>query len=96
MTYIGTVKALLEQAENDWPSLLARFERLRATLLCKKRFLVNLTGDKVGVLGISVSSWCSAGRDASLPDMRMKASSFSDGHLKMIRESPTPTSSYER
>lgn len=54
MTYIGTVKALLEQAENDWPSLLARFERLRATLLCKKRFLINLTGDEVGLRGFVV------------------------------------------
>lgn len=47
MTYINTVKEMLEEAENDWPKMLARLQRIRATLLSKKQFLVNLTGDKV-------------------------------------------------
>lgn len=50
VTYIKTVKQLLEQAENDWPSLLARLQRIRATILHKKSFLVNLTGDQVSLL----------------------------------------------
>lgn len=47
VTYIKIVKQMLEQAENDWPSLLARLQRIRATILHKQRFLVNLTGDQV-------------------------------------------------
>lgn len=47
VTYINTVKDMLEEAENDWPKMLARLQRVRATLLSKKKFLVNLTGDKV-------------------------------------------------
>ncbi|CAN0477720.1 unnamed protein product, partial [Hapterophycus canaliculatus] len=46
VTYINTVKEMLDQAENDWPKMLARLQRVRATLLSKKHFLVNLTGDK--------------------------------------------------
>lgn len=47
VTYISTVKDMLDQAENDWPTMLARLERVRATLLSKEQFLVNLTGDQV-------------------------------------------------
>lgn len=54
VTYINTVKDMLEEAENDWPKMLARLQRVRATLLSKKQFLVNLTGDKV---------WCRGGGD---------------------------------
>ncbi|CAM9808892.1 unnamed protein product, partial [Discosporangium mesarthrocarpum] len=42
VSYVTTVRDLLEQAENDWPSLLARLERIRATLLSKKQFLAVL------------------------------------------------------
>lgn len=64
MTYINTVKEMLDQAENDWPKMLARLQRVRATLLSKKQFLVNLTGDKVGGAGklvwclVCVDVWC--------------------------------------
>ena len=47
VSYINTVKDMLDQAENDWPKMLARLQRVRATLLSKKQFLVNLTGDQV-------------------------------------------------
>lgn len=47
VSYIATVEELLKQAESDWPSMLERLKRIRATLLSKKQFLVNLTGDKV-------------------------------------------------
>ena len=47
VSYIATVEELLHLAENDWPKILFRLERIRATLLSKKQFLVNLTGDKV-------------------------------------------------
>merc|ERR1719453_1857027 len=33
VTYYESVKAMLAQAKDDWPSLLARLERLRDTLL---------------------------------------------------------------
>ena len=48
VTYINTVKEMLNQAENDWPTMLARLERVRATLLSKEQFIFNLTGDQVG------------------------------------------------
>lgn len=51
VAYINTVKDMLEEAENDWPKMLARLQRVRATLLSKKEFLVNLTGDKVWCRG---------------------------------------------
>lgn len=51
VTYINTVKGMLEEAENDWPKMLARLQRVRATLLSKEKFLVNLTGDKVWARG---------------------------------------------
>jgi len=50
ITYLETVKQLLEQAENDWPSLLERFENMRKTMLskesCRDGMILNLTGDK--------------------------------------------------
>ena len=50
ITYLNTVKELLKQAENDWPSLLARFEKIRETLLdpsiCRSGMLLDITGDK--------------------------------------------------
>ncbi|CAN0127407.1 unnamed protein product [Ectocarpus sp. 6 AP-2014] len=46
VTYVNTVKDMLDEAENDWPKMLKRLQRVRATLLSKKQFLVNLTGDK--------------------------------------------------
>ncbi|CAM9341622.1 unnamed protein product, partial [Choristocarpus tenellus] len=46
VSYVGTVRDLLLQAENDWPSLKARLECLRTTLLSKNKFLINLTGDQ--------------------------------------------------
>ncbi|CAN0566122.1 unnamed protein product, partial [Ectocarpus sp. 12 AP-2014] len=49
VTYVNTVKNMLDEAENDWPKMLKRLQRVRATLLSKKQFLVNLTGDKVGL-----------------------------------------------
>ncbi|CAM9995807.1 unnamed protein product, partial [Laminaria digitata] len=46
VTYIATVKEMLDQAENDWPTMLARLKRVRATLLSKDQFIFNLTGDQ--------------------------------------------------
>jgi len=45
VTYYETVKALLEQASADWPTLLARLEKLRDTLLAKDGLVINLTAD---------------------------------------------------
>ncbi|CAM9175968.1 unnamed protein product, partial [Ascophyllum nodosum] len=39
VSYIATVEELLHLAENDWPKILFRLERIRATLLSKKQFL---------------------------------------------------------
>eukprot|EP00970_Alexandrium_tamarense_P005675 scaffold932_cov207-Alexandrium_tamarense.AAC.27 len=47
---LDTVKALLDQAENDFPSLLARLENIRNTILekstCRDGMILDLTGDK--------------------------------------------------
>lgn len=46
---LDTVKALLTQAENDFPSLLARLEHIRNTILadntCRNGMILDLTGD---------------------------------------------------
>lgn len=39
-------KALLEQAQSDWPALLAELESMRKTLLDRESMLINLSGDK--------------------------------------------------
>merc|ERR1712106_1241463 len=50
ISYLDTLKELEAQAENDWPSLLARFENMRDTILekttCRDGMVLNLTGDK--------------------------------------------------
>jgi len=50
VTYLETVKGLLQQAEEDWPSLLARLEAIRDALIkgaaCRDGMIVNITGDK--------------------------------------------------
>ena len=47
---LDTVRELLEQAENDWPSLLARLENMRSTILnesfCRDGMMLDITGDK--------------------------------------------------
>jgi len=50
ISYLNTIKELEELAKNDWPSLLARFENIRKTILkessCRNGMVINLTGDK--------------------------------------------------
>jgi len=47
---LDTVKELLSQAENDFPSLLARLENIRNTILadntCRSGMILDLTGDR--------------------------------------------------
>ena len=47
---LATVKQLLKQAEEDWPSLLARLEKIRDTILdeklCRDGMFLDITGDK--------------------------------------------------
>jgi len=46
---LDTVRELLDQAENDWPSLLARLENMRSTILneniCRDGMVLDVTGD---------------------------------------------------
>jgi Zn-dependent M16 (insulinase) family peptidase len=53
LTYLENTKVLLKQAEEDWPSLLARLEKMRSTILdeesCRSGMVLSVTGDK-GVL----------------------------------------------
>jgi Zn-dependent M16 (insulinase) family peptidase len=50
ISYLDTVKVLLKQAEEDWPSLLARLENMRKTILdesiCRSGMLLDVTGEK--------------------------------------------------
>lgn len=50
ITTLETVKQLLTQAEEDWPSLLARLEKIRDTILddklCRNGMFLDITGDK--------------------------------------------------
>jgi Zn-dependent M16 (insulinase) family peptidase len=50
ISYLATVKELLAQAENDWPSLLARFEKIRSSILkasaARSGMFIDLTGEK--------------------------------------------------
>jgi len=46
---LDTVKALLDQAENDFPTLLARLENMRSTIVdqstCRDGMILDITGD---------------------------------------------------
>ena len=43
----STVKEFLKTAETDWPTMLKRLEAIRATLIKKNQFIVNLTGTRL-------------------------------------------------
>jgi presequence protease len=49
ITYLGTVKELLKQAEEDWPTLLGRLENIRKALLenpsVRSGMFLDITGD---------------------------------------------------
>merc|ERR1719217_794405 len=57
VTYYESVKQLLQQATDDWPSVLARLEKLRDTLLVKEGLIINLTADPAAI-------------EASMPSVR--------------------------
>ncbi|KAL7522972.1 hypothetical protein ACHAWX_007720 [Stephanocyclus meneghinianus] len=50
LSSLDTVKGLLDQAENDFPSLLARLENMRNVILdkstCRDGMILDITGDK--------------------------------------------------
>jgi len=50
LSYLDTVKSLLTQAEEDWPSLLTRLENMRSTILdeslCRSGMILDVTGEK--------------------------------------------------
>jgi Zn-dependent M16 (insulinase) family peptidase len=50
ITYLDTVKSLLKEAEDDWPSLLAKLEAMREKVLdpsvCRSGMLLDITGDQ--------------------------------------------------
>jgi Zn-dependent M16 (insulinase) family peptidase len=50
ISYLDTVKELLKQAEEDWPTLLKRLETMREKITnertCRKGVVLNLTGDE--------------------------------------------------
>ena len=49
ISQLEATKELLKQAEEDWPSLLARLEKIRSTILdkniCRDGMFVDITGD---------------------------------------------------
>jgi len=50
ISYLDIVKDLLKQAESDWPTFLARLEKIRNKILdstvCRDGMILNLTGDQ--------------------------------------------------
>jgi Zn-dependent M16 (insulinase) family peptidase len=50
LTYLETITALLKEAEEDWDSVLARLENIRAAILnkatCRNGMILDITGDK--------------------------------------------------
>lgn len=50
ITYLETLKNLIDQAENDWPSLLERLEKMRGVILneslCRDGMILDVTGDE--------------------------------------------------
>jgi hypothetical protein len=40
----STVKEYLKTAESDWPTMLKRLEAIRASLIKRNQFIINLTG----------------------------------------------------
>eukprot|EP00956_Cyclotella_meneghiniana_P003774 scaffold4568_cov74-Cyclotella_meneghiniana.AAC.17 len=50
LSSLDTVKTLIDQAENDFPSLLARLEKMRSTILtesrCRDGMILDITADK--------------------------------------------------
>lgn len=59
ISYLGTVKVLLLQAEEDWPSLLGRLEKIRETILnestCRSGMVLDVTGDEAVLSAIQPS-----------------------------------------
>lgn len=59
ISYLDTVKLLIDQAENDWPSLRDRLERIRNTLLdesrCRSGMILDITGDQAVLTSIQPS-----------------------------------------
>merc|ERR1712087_828349 len=49
VSYYEAVKAMLAQAKDDWPTLLARLEKLRDTLLSQDGIIINLTADQTAL-----------------------------------------------
>jgi len=50
ISYLDTINALLKDAEDDWSSVLARLEKIRAAILnkdtCRNGMMLHITGDK--------------------------------------------------
>lgn len=59
LSYLDTVKDLIETAERDWPSLLARLEKMRDTILgedyCRGGMMLDVTGDEAVLTSIKPS-----------------------------------------
>jgi len=49
VTYYQSVKSMLADARDDWPSLLARMKTLRDTLLAQDGLIINLTADQAAL-----------------------------------------------
>ena len=50
ITYLDTINSLLKEAEEDWDSVLARLQKMRASILekttCRNGMMLDITGDK--------------------------------------------------
>jgi len=87
LSAMGTAREALAQAQADWPSLLARLERMRAALLVSDGAIINLSADAPSMAAAlkHVSSFL-----ASLPSESESESGEGEGEaLPWLR--PTPS-----
>ena len=83
VSYYEAIKEMLTTAQDDWPSLLARLERLRGTINARDGLMINLTSDPDAIDGAKPQLDAFVGR--------MPAAPAADAHGEDAPEGVRPT-----
>merc|ERR1719149_511136 len=67
VSYYEAIKEMLTTAQDDWPSLLARLERLRGTINARDGLMINLTSDPDAIDGAKPQLDAFVGRMPAAP-----------------------------
>merc|ERR1719149_382392 len=67
VSYYEAIKEMLTTAQDDWPSLLARLERLRGTINVRDGLMINLTSDPDAIDGAKPQLDAFVGRMPAAP-----------------------------